>query len=59
LTALLFRAPFSTRPGLIDPLGFLRRLRRRFPAAGLLELGLTVYDLLALRWEHNYYGHRI
>ena len=44
-------------PGLIDPLGFLLTVYEGdFPGRWTFELGLTVYDLLALRWEHNYYS---
>jgi glycerol-3-phosphate dehydrogenase len=44
-------------PGLIDPLGFLLTVYKGdFPGRWTFEMGLTVYDLLALRWEHAYYS---
>ena len=44
-------------PGLIDPLGFLLSVYKGdFPGRWTFALGLTVYDLLALRWEHGYYS---
>ncbi len=44
-------------PGLIDPLGFLLTVYEGdFPGRWTFELGLTVYDLLALRWDHAYYS---
>jgi glycerol-3-phosphate dehydrogenase len=44
-------------PGLIDPLGFLLTLHKGdFPGRWTYEMGLTVYDLLALRWDHDYYS---
>jgi glycerol-3-phosphate dehydrogenase len=44
-------------PGLIDPLGFLMTVYEGdFPGRWTFEVGLTVYDLLALRWEHAYYS---
>lgn len=44
-------------PGLIDPLGFLLTVYKGdFPGRWLYEMGLTVYDLLALRWDHTYYS---
>jgi len=44
-------------PGLIDPLGFLLTVHKGdFPGRWTYEMGLTVYDLLALRWDHNYYS---
>ena len=44
-------------PGLIDPLGFLLSIYKGdFPGRWTFALGLTVYDLLALRWEHSYYS---
>ena len=43
-------------PGLIDPLGFLLTVNKGdSPGRWTYEMGLTVYDLLALRWEHAYY----
>ena len=43
--------------GLIDPLGFLLSVYEGdFPGRWTFELGLTIYDLLALRWDHNYYS---
>jgi glycerol-3-phosphate dehydrogenase len=43
-------------PGLIDPMGFLMSIYKGdFPGRWTMEVGLTVYDLLALRWDHNYY----
>ena len=44
-------------PGLIDPLGFLLSVYKGdFPGRWTFALGLTVYDLLALRWDHAYYS---
>jgi glycerol-3-phosphate dehydrogenase len=44
-------------PGLIDPLGFLMTVYKGdFPSRWTYEMGLTVYDLLALRWDHAYYS---
>lgn len=44
-------------PGLIDPLGFLMTVYKGdFPGRWTYEMGLTVYDLLALRWDHAYYS---
>lgn len=44
-------------PGLIDPLGFLLTVHKGdFPGRWTYEVGLTVYDLLALRWDHHYYS---
>lgn len=44
-------------PGLIDPLGFLLSVYKGdFPGRWTFEMGLTVYDLLALRWDHEYYS---
>ncbi len=44
-------------PGLIDPLGFLLTVYQGdFPGRWTFEIGLTVYDLLALRWDHAYYS---
>lgn len=43
--------------GLIDPLGFLLSIYEGdFPGRWTFEIGLTVYDLLALRWDHRYYS---
>ncbi len=44
-------------PGLIDPMGFLLTVYKGdFPGRWTYEMGLTVYDLLALRWDHAYYS---
>ena len=44
-------------PGLIDPLGFLLTVYKGdFPGRWTYAMGLTVYDLLALRWDHSYYS---
>jgi len=44
-------------PGLIDPLGFLLTVYKGdFPGRWTYAMGLTVYDLLAMRWDHNYYS---
>ena len=44
-------------PGLIDPLGFLLTVHKGdFPGRWTFEMGLTVYDLLAFRWDHAYYS---
>jgi glycerol-3-phosphate dehydrogenase len=43
-------------PGLIDPLGFLlATYKGDRPPGWVFEAGLTVYDLLALRWSHQQY----
>jgi glycerol-3-phosphate dehydrogenase len=44
-------------PGLIDPLGFLLTIYKGdMPGRLTYSMGLTVYDLLALRWDHEYYS---
>jgi glycerol-3-phosphate dehydrogenase len=44
-------------PGLIDPLGFLMTIYKGdSPGRLTYAMGLTVYDLLALRWDHEYYS---
>ena len=44
-------------PGLIDPLGFLLATYEGDKMGRLIyEAGLTVYDLLALQWSHEYYS---
>lgn len=44
-------------PGLIDALGFLMTLYKGdFPGRWTMRVGLTVYDLLALRWDHKFYS---
>lgn len=44
-------------PGLIDPLGFLLTIYKGdFPGRWTYGMGLSVYDLLALRWDHEYYS---
>jgi len=43
-------------PGLIDPMGFLlATYEGDRPSGRVFEAGLTVYDLLALRWSHRQY----
>ena len=43
-------------PGLIDPLSCLLTIYEGdFPGRWTFELGLSVYDLLALQWDHHYY----
>jgi glycerol-3-phosphate dehydrogenase len=43
-------------PGLIDPMGFLlATYKGDRPPGWVFEAGLTVYDLLALRWSHQQY----
>jgi glycerol-3-phosphate dehydrogenase len=43
-------------PGLIDPLGFLLSVYKGdSPGRLLYGLGLSVYDLLAMRWSHTYH----
>ncbi len=43
-------------PGLVDPVGFLfSDYRGHFPGHWSLNALLTVYDLLAWRWNHRYY----
>jgi glycerol-3-phosphate dehydrogenase len=47
----------SEGPGLIDPLGFLLTIYKGdFPGRWTFSMGLTVYDLLALQWDHEYYS---
>lgn len=44
-------------PGLIEPLGFLfANYKGDRQGKGLYGLGLTIYDLLAMRWSHKYYN---
>jgi glycerol-3-phosphate dehydrogenase len=44
-------------PGLIDPLGFLlATYKGDRPPGWVFEAGLTIYDLLALRWSHRQYS---
>ncbi len=44
-------------PGLVDPLGFLLTVYEGDnPGRWIFEVGLTIYDLLALQWEHRYYS---
>ncbi len=46
-------------PGLIDPLGFLLSVYKGdMPGRLTFALGLTIYDLLALQWDHAYYSPR-
>ena len=43
-------------PGLIDPLGFLMTIYKGdTPGKWAMKMGLTIYDLLALRWNHETY----
>lgn len=43
-------------PGLIDPLGFLMTIYKGDnPGKWAMKVGLSVYDLLALRWNHETY----
>ena len=43
-------------PGLIDPLGFLMTIYEGdAPGKWTMRMGLTIYDLLALRWNHDTY----
>jgi glycerol-3-phosphate dehydrogenase len=43
-------------PGLIDPLGFLMTIYKGdLPGKWTMKVGLTIYDLLALRWNHETY----
>ncbi len=45
-------------PGLIDPLGFLLATYEGDKVGRFVyQAGLTVYDLLALRWGHRYYDN--
>ncbi len=47
----------SGGPGLIDPLGFLLTVYKGdFPGRWTFTMGLTVYDMLAMRWDHKYYS---
>jgi glycerol-3-phosphate dehydrogenase len=44
-------------PGLIDPLGFLLSVYKGdSPGRLMYGLGLSVYDLLAMRWSHTYHA---
>ncbi len=46
-------------PGLIDPLGFLlATYKGDHPGRWTYQMGLSVYDLLALQWSHRYYSAR-
>jgi glycerol-3-phosphate dehydrogenase len=43
-------------PGLIDPLGFLLSVYKGdSPGRILYGLGLSIYDLLSMRWSHTYH----
>lgn len=43
-------------PGLVEPIGFLwATYEGSHPGRWLFEAGLSLYDLLALRWSHRYY----
>lgn len=43
--------------GLVEPLGFLQTVYEGdSPGRWMFELGLTIYDLLALQWDHHYYS---
>jgi glycerol-3-phosphate dehydrogenase len=42
--------------GLIDPLGFLLAIYKGdFPGRWTYAFGLSIYDLMALKWKHRYY----
>ncbi|MGD2206968.1 MAG: glycerol-3-phosphate dehydrogenase/oxidase [Anaerolineae bacterium] len=44
-------------PGLIDPLGFLlATYEDERPGRWTYSAGLSIYDLLALQWSHQYYS---
>jgi glycerol-3-phosphate dehydrogenase len=44
-------------PGLIDPMGFLLvTYEGESPGKWTYDVGLSIYDLLALRWGHRYYS---
>jgi glycerol-3-phosphate dehydrogenase len=44
-------------PGLVEPLGFLQTVYEGdSPGRWMFEIGLTIYDLLALQWDHQYYA---
>jgi glycerol-3-phosphate dehydrogenase len=44
-------------PGLIEPLGFLlANYKGDRPGRWLYGAGLTIYDLLAMRWNHRHYN---
>ncbi len=44
-------------PGLIDPLGFLLvTYKGDSPGRWTYSAGLSIYDLLALQWSHEYYS---
>ncbi len=44
-------------PGLIDPMGFLLvTYQGESPGRWTYDVGLSIYDLLALRWSHCYYS---
>lgn len=43
-------------PGLIDPLGFLLTVYKGSrPSRWTFKAGLSIYDLLARRWQHRYF----
>lgn len=43
-------------PGLVEPLGFLLAIYRGdWPGRWTFDLGLSIYDLLALQWSHQFY----
>mmetsp|Transcript_14114 Transcript_14114/g.6966 ORF Transcript_14114/g.6966 Transcript_14114/m.6966 type:complete len:520 (+) Transcript_14114:65-1624(+) len=45
-------------PGLVEALGFLFPIyNNRGPSRIVIKLGLAVYDLIALKWQHKYYNY--
>jgi len=43
-------------PGLVEPIGFLMPIfKNSGPGRWLIEIGLTLYDLLAFKRQHNYF----
>jgi len=43
--------------GLIEPLGFLMPIHSKGSTKLIYKLGLSAYDLMALRWEHRQYSN--
>lgn len=43
--------------GLVEPLGFLMPMHSRGGTKLIYKLGLSAYDLMAMRWEHREYSN--
>lgn len=43
--------------GLVEPLGFLMPMHSKGSTRLIYKLGLSAYDLMALRWEHREYSN--